>query len=47
MEVDDARKKQAKAVDWRAEMSEGEGQGLAGGSRWSWVGELASKQAGE
>ena len=28
--MDDARMKQAE--DWRAEMSEGEGQGLAGGS---------------
>ena len=34
MEVDDAGMKQAKAEDWRAEISEGEERRLAGGSRW-------------
>ena len=34
MEVDDAGMKQAEAEDWRAKMSEGEGQRLAGRSRW-------------
>ena len=34
MEVDDVGMKQAVAEDWRAEMSEGEWRGLAGGSRW-------------
>ena len=33
IEVDEAGMKQAKAEDWRAEMSEGGGWGLAGGSR--------------
>ena len=34
MEVDDMGMEQAEAEDWRADMSEGEGQELAGGSRW-------------
>ena len=33
MEVDDAGMKQAEAEDWKAEVSEAEGRGLAGGSR--------------
>ena len=37
--------KQHRAEDWRAEMSEVERRGLAGGSRRSWVGKLASRQA--
>lgn len=34
MEVDGVGIKQAEAEDWRAEMSEGEWQGLAERSRW-------------
>ena len=34
MEVDGVGMKQAEAEYWRAERSEGEWQGQAGGSRW-------------
>ena len=43
IEADDAGMKQPEAEDWRAER---EGRGLAGGSKWWWVGELASRKAG-
>lgn len=36
--------KQVEAEDQRTEMSEGVGQGLAGGNRREWVEELASRQ---
>ena len=38
--------KQPEAEDLKAEMNEGEGQEQTGGSRRSWVRELASRQAG-
>ena len=47
MDMDSAGMKQAEAESLRAEMSRGEGRGLAGGSWRLWVGELASRDAGE
>ena len=38
---------EAEAEDWRSEMSEGEGRGLAGGKRQYGVWELANKQVVE